>query len=210
MTREYVRRTPQESLVGSRFGRLVVGSSAGINKHGGRIWNCLCDCGGTNVVPTSILHRGGTLSCGCIQREKAAARCSAMKQDNPVSKTPAYRKALKERLRKNPAYVAQNRISRLFRHSIAKVGAIKESPTLETLGYTADELREHLESRFKPGMTWDNAHLWQIDHITPCSIAVTYADVIDLNQLSNLQPLWAKENNTKKAKLGYVYSEAHD
>ena len=61
--------------------------------------------------------------------------------------------------------------------------------------------------QFEPGMTWDNLGKgegkWQIDHIIPCS----YFDLTkEENQricfnYRNLQPLWAKENNSKKAKV---------
>ena len=57
--------------------------------------------------------------------------------------------------------------------------------------------------QFEPGMTWDNYGEWQIDHIIPCS----YFDLTkEENQricfnYRNLQPLWASENNKKKAKV---------
>ena len=37
------------------------------------------------------------------------------------------------------------------------------------VGYTLTELMEHLESKFQPGMTWDNDGDWHIDHILPKS-----------------------------------------
>lgn len=73
----------------------------------------------------------------------------------------------------------------------------------ETLvGYTCKDLLEHLESKFKDGMTWDNygSH-WHIDHIKPKSL-FKY-DTVDDPQfkecwaLDNLQPLEAKANIIK-------------
>lgn len=54
-------------------------------------------------------------------------------------------------------------------------------------------------------MSWNNygKNGWEIDHIIPCS----YFDLTkEENQricfnYRNLQPLWASENNTKKAKV---------
>ena len=37
------------------------------------------------------------------------------------------------------------------------------------VGYTIQDLRDHLEKLFKPGMTWDNHGKWHIDHIIPKS-----------------------------------------
>ena len=91
-------------------------------------------------------------------------------------------------------------------HKILK-GKIKSDHTLDLLGCSIDELKAHLEMQFEPGMTWDNLGKgegkWQIDHIIPCS----YFDLTkEENQricfnYRNLQPLWASENNTKKAKV---------
>lgn len=65
------------------------------------------------------------------------------------------------------------------------------------LGYTPAQLREHIERQFLPGMSWENRAKWQVDHITPISTAKTLEDIIALNQLSNLRPLWALNNNQK-------------
>lgn len=73
---------------------------------------------------------------------------------------------------------------------------------IELTGCSIDILRRHLESRFKPGMTWDNYGTklgWVVDHIKPRS-------KFDLNNpfqrcecfhFSNLQPLWYSENQRK-------------
>lgn len=60
---------------GKRFGRLLVLSRAGATKNGGNVvWRCACDCGATKDVLSTSLRIGQTQSCGCAQREKAAAR----------------------------------------------------------------------------------------------------------------------------------------
>lgn len=85
--------------------------------------------------------------------------------------------------------------------ALASVGAVKRGRTFDMLGYTPAELKTHLERQFKKGMNWENRHLWEIDHIIPISTAKTEDDVIALNQLSNLRPLWAEKNNEKKDKI---------
>lgn len=69
----------------------------------------------------------------------------------------------------------------------------------DVLGYTYQELRDHLESLFKPGMSWSNHGEWHIDHIIPVSLLLEYGitDPAFINGLDNLQPLWATENRVK-------------
>lgn len=67
------------------------------------------------------------------------------------------------------------------------------------LGYTLDDLKEHLERQFQPGMSWENYGAWHVDHVRPCCSF----DQLDPKQfaecwsLGNLQPLWARENLVK-------------
>lgn len=79
--------------------------------------------------------------------------------------------------------------------------------TFDLLGYTVEELKSHLEKQFQPGMSWENynRHGWHIDHKIPLS-AHNYETPDDEDfkrawALSNLQPLWAKENLSKSDKL---------
>lgn len=69
---------------------------------------------------------------------------------------------------------------------------------MEMLGYSASDLVQHVERQFVKGMGWDNIDKWQVDHIIPVSTAETVGNVIALNQLSNLRPMWSNYNNAKK------------
>ena len=81
----------------------------------------------------------------------------------------------------------------------------KKGSAVKDLGCTIEQLKQHLESKFQPGMSWDNHTLdgWHIDHIKPLSSF----DLSDRKQLleachyTNLQPLWAKDNLTKSDKI---------
>lgn len=84
-------------------------------------------------------------------------------------------------------------------------GKIKSNKSLNLIGCSVDELKAHLQSKFKPGMTWANhgKYGWHIDHIRPCSS-------FDLSKpeeqaacfhYTNLQPLWAYENLSKSDKF---------
>lgn len=58
-----------DSLVGKRFGKLVVEEYYGI-KYKHRHWICKCDCGNRTIASTSKLKRGEIKSCGCSQNER--------------------------------------------------------------------------------------------------------------------------------------------
>lgn len=59
-------------LTGQRFGRLTVIDRAP-NRGPHVCWKCRCDCGRYSEPMAQTLRVGGAQSCGCIQREKAAA-----------------------------------------------------------------------------------------------------------------------------------------
>lgn len=55
-------------MIGRRFARLTVVSSAGRDDNG-LLWRCACACGNTKVVAGRHLRSGGTKSCGCLVAE---------------------------------------------------------------------------------------------------------------------------------------------
>lgn len=80
-------------------------------------------------------------------------------------------------------------------------GQTRSKIIFERLGYTVEQLKEHIASKFKEGMSWDNYGEWHIDHITPQSW-LPFNSIEDENflrcwSLENLQPLWASENCSK-------------
>lgn len=81
----------------------------------------------------------------------------------------------------------------------------KANGTTALIGCSIQELRAHLESQFKPGMSWENhgRRGWHIDHKRPCA-AFNLSDPAQQREcfhFSNLQPLWALENKSKGAKI---------
>lgn len=56
-----------KSLVGKRFGKLIVVKRVENNKLGHICYKCKCDCGGESIVDASNLRNGITNSCGCIK-----------------------------------------------------------------------------------------------------------------------------------------------
>jgi 5-methylcytosine-specific restriction endonuclease McrA len=76
------------------------------------------------------------------------------------------------------------------------------------LGYSLPELREHLERQFVRGMSWEKIGDWHIDHILPLSsFTATSADDPEVRRawaLTNLRPLWAKENMQKSDSRAFL------
>lgn len=71
------------------------------------------------------------------------------------------------------------------------MGKKKNASTLEMLGYTANDLKQHIESLWTPGMDWGNYGEWHIDHIKEVATFHPDTPASVVNTLSNLRPLWA-------------------
>ncbi len=85
--------------------------------------------------------------------------------------------------------------------TLIRLNKAKEGHTIDLLGYSALELKEHIESLFLEGMGWSNRNEWHIDHIKPVSSFDPETPMNIVNALSNLQPLWATDNIKKGNKL---------
>lgn len=100
--------------------------------------------------------------------------------------------------RKNkPAYLMRLLVSKI--PASVRAG-MQDKRTEQKLGYSLAEFKAHMESKFLDGMTWDNHGAWHIDHIIPVS-KFEKDNIAEVNNLSNLQPLWAFDNLSKGAKL---------
>lgn len=146
-------------------------------------------------------------------KEKIKNRVFEYKQKN----REILNKKLKER-RKDPLIKLRHQISVLIRHYI-NLGT-KKGSCMNYLPYTIQDLKQHLESKFEPWMTWENWGIynykswndqdpstwtWQIDHIVSQSVLI-YSSMEDENfkkcwSLENLRPLSAKQNISDGARL---------
>ena len=63
-----------DDLTGRKFGRLLVVDCIGKNQSNQARWKCVCECGNTVEVLGYNLKNGNTKSCGCLQKELAAAQ----------------------------------------------------------------------------------------------------------------------------------------
>jgi hypothetical protein len=94
----------------------------------------------------------------------------------------------------------------LLRTRICKVIAQNKrvGSAVKDLGCTLEELKNHLESSFAEGMTWENHGLygWHIDHIKPLTLfdLTNREQFLEAVNYKNLQPLWAIDNLVKNNK----------
>jgi len=80
----------------------------------------------------------------------------------------------------------------------------KTTKVYKVIGCTQQELLQHIEKQFLKGMGWKNRKLWHIDHIIPMDSAKTLEDNYKLNHFTNLRPMWAKNNLSKKNNITHL------
>ena len=112
----------------------------------------------------------------------------------------------KEKRRTDPLYKLKYSIRCGILKAFNRIKAKKNNKTVEILGCSYENFKQHLENQFQPWMNWENHGLyngdfdygWDIDHITPISLANNEENVINLNHYTNLRPLCSKVNRDIK------------
>jgi len=112
-----------------------------------------------------------------------------------------------ERTRKanDPIYKLINNFRTAIYQVLKENQVQKNGHYFDILKYSPENLIEHLESKFKDNMTWDNYGEWHVDHIKPISsfqiTEIGDNEFMSCWSLDNLQPLWGDENIRKSNKL---------
>lgn len=95
----------------------------------------------------------------------------------------------------------------------------KNVRTQELLGYSTDELLQHIEHQFYNGMSWDNRDQWEVHHIIPLGEftfinedgSSNYDMIKNANRLDNLMPLFKEDHkiitNIYKSEKKYLTRE---
>ena len=99
----------------------------------------------------------------------------------------------------HPEARLRGNLRRRLYNFLKRTNQVKIASAVEELGCSVQELKIHLESKFKLGMTWGNYGSWEIDHIKPL-ISFDMFDVEQVRQAchyTNLQPLWKEDNRSK-------------
>lgn len=149
----------------------------------------------------------------CASCKKIPWQIRAGKEDEQRKYAAAYRRKNAKKIllacnewrrrkrRECDLFLLKDRLRARLRAALRGKGWGKKGSTRDIIGCSWEHLVAHIESQFKPGMTWANRRKWHIDHIVPLATAETEEDLYRLSHYTNLQPLWAKENLRKGARL---------
>lgn len=125
--------------------------------------------------------------------------------------------AMEEFKRRTAARVAERRLDpserrarartreaakRMLHRLLQRANLRKDARIHEMLGYTAAELRSHLEAQFTDLMGWDRPGSFHIDHVVPVRVFVERGihDPAIVNALANLRPLPPRVNQSKSGR----------
>lgn len=122
------------------------------------------------------------------------------------NKVKIYKRKQRNKLHNKIARQIRKRVVRVIKkrqnnHYIKEVSSVQN----KHLGCTKYELIRHLESKFLPGMTWENYGEWEIDHIKPISNFNFNKpeEVKQINHFTNLLPMWRNDNLLKSNQLKF-------
>ena len=138
--------------------------------------------------------------------EKIRKRSSDWQKDNPERV-----KQQREQVRSTPEgrllHNLRNRLNKIMK----RIDVVKDSTTLDLLGCDAVKAKEHIQSQFTEGMSWENYGDWDVDHIKPCAAF----DLIDPEEqkkafnYKNLQPLWSTPASALKHSIVIPYEKTN-
>jgi hypothetical protein len=144
-------------------------------------------------------ERAHAIAKRCRTRHQASdsLRLKRWRNNNRSRNNASYKRWLNADVRRRLAARMRTRIAWAVRHGT------KAAPTLKLLGCSIEELKQHLEAQFKPGMSWSNYGLWHVDHRRPCAAfdLALPAQQEKCFHYTNLQPMWGIENIRKGDKV---------
>lgn len=141
-------------------------------------------------------------------RQRRAQRAREYRKKRTPEQRAAFYRSVVRPWKRGRGKLAVNLRLRIYK-VVRRAGARRFGTPLALLGCSINEVREHLESQFQPGMSWDNyGHEWDVDHIRPCSKFNIFdsAEQQACFHFSNLQPLWKPEHREKNKADG-VFSK---
>lgn len=149
------------------------------------------------------LYRHSEISKAADRRYNASPKSSLTRKAYRSSEEYKSRMRLykRDKYRKDPMFRVSVSLRRMLLRVIETSGDKKVASSHKILGYSAEDLHAHISKCMASGMSWDNYGDWHIDHIKSIRSFMDegVTDPSIINALSNLQPLWAKENQSKGA-----------
>lgn len=157
------------------------------------------------VKPLSDFRKASKNAVHCIVYSMCRrCECAAGRRwrSNNIDRARESERAQAKKLRlTNPQYRHSQNMRRYLREILEDHGPTTGFRVKKLIGCSSSHLVTHLESLFKPGMSWENRgrHGWHVDHKTACSkFDLTKPEErLACSHWTNLQPLWAYENMAK-------------
>jgi len=184
-------------------------------------WYCSRSCYRKTVEHPKVMAKkrasgirvvGGTdncVRCGEVFTIKGrkSNKCETCRRDvrlelyRDYNASPVRKDKLKDRRQNDPKYAMDRRMGWAVWNSLKREG--KGDSWENLVGFGVPDLVKHLERQFTDGMSWDNMGEWHVDHIIPLA-SFEYSSAEDEGfraawSITNLRPLWAKENVSKGA-----------
>lgn len=147
-------------------------------------------------------------------REKIREKARQWRIENKDKIRLYCKKYMAKKRKTDRLFALKHDVRTRIRYALSSQSARKMHRTIDLVGCSVSHLASHLESLFRPGMSWDNRGEWHVDHIIP----VAKFDLADPEQqaaafhYTNLQPLWAEENRIKSDRVpgqhlfGFAYA----
>lgn len=136
-----------------------------------------------------------------IKKEKRKIYNKEWRRKNHKRVKEDNRKRINKRLKKDLSFAIKHKIGAAMRNAIKR--GFKKTSAQILLGCSISEFKIYIESKFLPGMTWENWGLgmtkWNLDHIIPIAAfdMKKEEDQKKCWHYSNFQPLWQKDNIAK-------------
>lgn len=141
-------------------------------------------------------------------KEKHAEMIKSWVENNRERFNKNQNRRRSERRESDPNYLIRERLRSMIRRNAndcATHGDVNFRIN-DALGYSCEDLKSHIEKQFTEGMSWSNYSEWHIDHIIPLAAMVNsgVSDPKAMHCLSNLRPIWAKENQSKSDNIEFL------
>jgi hypothetical protein len=155
------------------------------------------DCPVILTVDNAYLNKDGYFDPRCKSCQKA--RYANYYKNNKEQRSVSMKAYYNDREQNDVCFrLAQSLRARL---RMALKRDTKVGSTIQDLGCSIEELKQHLESKFQSGMTWENRgkNGWHIDHVMPLSKfdLTDRVEFLKACNYTNLQPLWWQDNLSK-------------
>ncbi len=111
----------------------------------------------------------------------------------------------KKRMSNDELYKLKIQVGKMVLSTFSRKNWTKRNKTSSIIGCDYKTFKQHIESLFLPGMTWDNhgsgRGFWHYDHHIPISSAKDVNDIYRLNHFKNIKPMWEEDNLKKSDKI---------